>query len=216
MPLGADIDEAVDASVGFEPLFMNNSDTLKLLIYAYYRSLARLNLTLVANESLQLPPRQRDPSHGYPEQVVLEDGLGICDHLFDLLDFLHVYYIPVIVFAGIFCNLLNVVVFTNTYLKHRSSSYYLAALALSDTCFLVSLGLIWVGDTLQVHTFNRQGWCQAVVYMSTASTFLSVWLTVAFTVERFIAVHYPLQRPHICTVARAKVYLLLSLPFWNN
>jgi hypothetical protein len=61
-----------------------------------------------------------------------------------------------------------------------------------------------------VHTFNRQGWCQAVVYMSTASTFLSVWLTVAFTVERFIAVHYPLQRPHICTVARAKVYLLLS------
>jgi 7 transmembrane receptor (rhodopsin family) len=187
---------------GVESTPLNNSDGLKRIIYhAYYRSLTKLNHSLAANEALQPPPlRKRDP-----EQVVQEDGLGFCDHLIDALDFLHVYYIPVIVFAGIFCNLLNVVVFINTYLKHRSSSYYLAALALSDTCFLVSLGLIWVGDTLQVQTFNRQGWCQVVVYMSTASTFLSVWLTVAFTVERFIAVQYPLQRPHICTVARAKV-----------
>jgi len=140
-----------------------------------------------------------------PSYVYLEDDLTICDKLFHLLDLLHVYYIPAIVLAGILCNLLNVVVFTNTYLRHRSSSYYLAALALSDTCFLVSLGLIWVGDSLEVQTFNKEGWCQVVVYLSTASSFLSVWLTVAFTVERFIAVQYPLQRPHICTVARAKV-----------
>ncbi|KAI5701904.1 hypothetical protein M8J75_014552 [Diaphorina citri] len=39
-------------------------------------------------------------------------------------------------------------------------------------------------------------------------SFLSVWFVVAFTVERFIAVRYPLHRPSMCTVARAKVILI--------
>ncbi|XP_059483829.1 uncharacterized protein LOC132201588 [Neocloeon triangulifer] len=137
-----------------------------------------------------------------------EEDLTLCDRLFVVIDLLHVYYIPAIVVAGVLCNLLNVVVFTSTYLRRRSSSYYLAALALSDTCFLITLGLIWTGDSLGVNTFNKEGWCQGVVYLSTASSSLSVWLTVGFTVERFVAVKYPLQRPHICTVAKAKAVVL--------
>ncbi|KAL1459128.1 hypothetical protein WDU94_011135 [Cyamophila willieti] len=59
-----------------------------------------------------------------------------------------------------------------------------------------------------IKVFNREGWCQTLVYLSSVFSFLSVWLIVAFTVERFIAVQYPLHRPHICTVARAKTVIL--------
>lgn len=61
-------------------------------------------------------------------------------------------------------------------------------------------------------------------------SFLSVWFVVAFTVERFIAVRYPLKRPSVCTASRAKMvltvltlftliictpYLFISAPQWK-
>jgi len=84
-----------------------------------------------------------------------QEHQDLCYPFFELLDFLHVYYIPAIVVIGICCNILNFYVFLNTHLKHRSSSYYLAALAISDVGYLVSLGMIWIGDSTGVQTFNR-------------------------------------------------------------
>lgn len=72
--------------------------------------------------------------------------------------------------------------------------------------------------------YNRNGWCQSLVYLSSVCSFLSVWLIVAFTVERFIAVQYPLHRPRMCTVTRAKAIVAglvgIALPahiysFWT-
>lgn len=101
-------------------------------------------------------------------------------------------------------NLLSCVVFLNTHLKMRSSSYYLAALSVADFGFLATLLLVWLNSSIGVQVFNKEGWCQALVYISSVCSFLSVWLIVAFTVERFIAIQYPLHRPRMCTVARAK------------
>uniref|UniRef100_A0A1B0BX38 G-protein coupled receptors family 1 profile domain-containing protein n=1 Tax=Glossina palpalis gambiensis TaxID=67801 RepID=A0A1B0BX38_9MUSC len=54
------------------------------------------------------------------------------------------------------------------------------------------------------------------------ASFCSSWFVVAFTVERFIAVMYPLKRQTMCTVRRAKIVLsgisvlgiLHCIPFW--
>lgn len=100
--------------------------------------------------------------------------------------------------------MLSCVVFLNTHLKMRSSSYYLAALSAADFGFLATLLLVWLNNNVGVQVYNKDGWCQGLVYISSVCSFLSVWLIVAFTVERFIAVQYPLHRPHMCTVARAK------------
>lgn len=54
---------------------------------------------------------------------------------------------------------------------------------------------------------------QLEIYLGSVSSSLSVWLTVAFTVERFIAVQYPLQRPTVCTVHRAKKVILTLAGF---
>lgn len=131
-----------------------------------------------------------------------------CYPLLDLLDFFHLYYIPVIILIGLVGNLLSCVVFLNTHLKMRSSSYYLAALATADFGFLATLLMVWLNNNIGVQVFNKDGWCQGLVYVSSVCSFLSVWLIVAFTVERFIAVQYPLHRPHMCTVARAKAIVL--------
>ncbi|XKL59563.1 hypothetical protein PGB90_000579 [Kerria lacca] len=50
-------------------------------------------------------------------------------------------------------------------------------------------------------------------------SFLSVWLVVMFTVERFIAVRYPLHRLAVCTVTRARACIvilsLIALPIFS-
>ncbi|OAD57480.1 Neuropeptides capa receptor [Eufriesea mexicana] len=138
-----------------------------------------------------------------------EKPMEVCHSLYFLLDFFHQYYIPSIILLGLVGNLLSCVVFLNTHLRIRSSSYYLAALATADFGFLVTLLLVWLNNTIGWKVFNKDGWCETLVYVSAVCSSLSVWLIVAFTVERFIAVQYPLHRPHICTIARAKTIVLV-------
>lgn len=140
-----------------------------------------------------------------------EKPMEACHSLYFLLDFFHQYYIPSIILLGLVGNLLSCIVFLNTHLRIRSSSYYLAALATADFGFLVTLLLVWLNNTLGWKVFNKDGWCETLVYVSAVCSSLSVWLIVAFTVERFIAVQYPLHRPHICTIARAKAIVLVLL-----
>jgi len=74
----------------------------------------------------------------------------------DIVDFLNQYYLPAIIALGLVGNLLSCVVFLNTHLRLRSSSYYLAALASVDFCFLVSLVLVWLNSMhgVQVSTLH--------------------------------------------------------------
>lgn len=122
------------------------------------------------------------------------------------LDFFNFYYLAVIIVFGMVGNTLSFLVFTRTHLKLRSSSYYLAALALADLGFLLTLLVVWLNH-VGIDLFNKQGFCQTMVYGSSVCSCLSVWLTVAFTIERLIAVQYPLQRPYMCTVRRAKIII---------
>jgi hypothetical protein len=121
-------------------------------------------------------------------------------------DFMAHYYTPGVVLFGSIGNILSVIVFLKTKLRFLSSSYYLAALGINDTCFLLGSFVAWL-DYLNVDIYNKNYYCQFFTFMSGLCTFLSVWIVVAFTVERFIAVVYPLKRPTMCTVKRACVVL---------
>ncbi|XP_039966214.1 G-protein coupled receptor daf-37 [Bactrocera tryoni] len=116
---------------------------------------------------------------------------------------MHYYYVPVLVFAGTIGNILSVFVFSMTKLRKLSSSIYLAALAISDTCFLWGLFVQWM-NFIDVDVYNRDFFCQFFTFLSNWACFCSAWFVVAFTVERFIAVAFPLKRQTMCTVHRAK------------
>lgn len=74
-------------------------------------------------------------------QVPSEDNIGVAEKI---NDFLVMYYTPVLVCLGCIGNVLSVFVFFRTKLKKLSSSYYLSALAVSDTIFLLSLLIVWL------------------------------------------------------------------------
>ena len=95
-------------------------------------------------------------------------------------------------------------------MKRTSCNIYLAALATSDTAFLLCVFLSWSGDI-----YNRNGWCQTLFYLTIVTSFLSVWYIVAFTTERFILVCFPSKRHKVCNpqVAQAVVITLTCFAF---
>lgn len=125
-------------------------------------------------------------------------------------DFLTHYYTPALVLIGSTGNILSVFVFFKTKLRKLSSSYYLAALGISDTCFLIGAFVSWL-NYYNINIYNQDYYCQFFTYISGLCSFLSVWFVVAFTIERFIAVLYPLRRQTICTVKRACMVLFVLI-----
>lgn len=140
------------------------------------------------------------------EPLLISEESETCSPYHIYLNLLHTYYVPFIIAVGLLGNFFSCVVFLTTPLKTRSSSYYLAALAMADFGFLLVLLVVHCSFNDVLDLFNKDGWCQTFVYVSSVCANLSVWFIVAFTVERFIAVQYPLQRPQICTVSRQVKY----------
>ena len=124
---------------------------------------------------------------------------------------LNKFLTPVIILIGLVGNVTSFFVFVRTHVRRLSSSVYLAALAVADTGFLLQLFVTWL-NYVRVFLFHKEVWCQTIVYLSYVCSFLSVWYVVGFTVERYIAVCYPLKRQDMCTSLRAKkVVLFLAL-----
>jgi 7 transmembrane receptor (rhodopsin family) len=137
-----------------------------------------------------------------------EDDYGLAI-AYGIGEFLTHYYTPALTFVGTIGNILSVIVFSKTKLSKLSSSYYLTALAVSDTCFLIGAFVSWL-NYVNINIYNKNYYCQFFTYLSGLCSFLSVWFVVAFTVERFIAVLYPLKRQTMCTVKRA-CFVLVGL-----
>lgn len=119
------------------------------------------------------------------------------------LELFELYYTPCLVILGVLGNSLSVFVFFKTKLKKLSSSYYLAALALSDSFFLISLFFSWL-PLIGLDVYNKPVACEVIIYTSSVSAFLSVWLVLAFTAERFLAVGYPFRRQTVWKISHTK------------
>ncbi|CAH1796122.1 unnamed protein product [Owenia fusiformis] len=131
----------------------------------------------------------------------------------------------IIVALGIIGNILTIVVLTRRSMKSSTNSF-LTALAVWDTLVLVCTALIlslpgipgftWYTSFVLAYAVS---YAYPVALMAQMAT---IWLTVAFTVERYIAVCHPLKAARMCTIKRARLVIsgvsiasiLYNIPRW--
>lgn len=114
----------------------------------------------------------------------------------------------VVIVLGLIGNSLTVIVLTRRTM-HSSTNCYLTALAIWDamvlfgTFFLMVLPQLSIGFQGYVFPYIVKYIYPFALIAQTAT----LWLTVSFTVERYIAVCHPLKAARMCTIARARMVI---------
>ena len=122
------------------------------------------------------------------------------------------YLTNLIIVAGLIANALTLVVLTRPSMRTSTNSF-LSALAIWDSVILACSALL-IGlpglpaSWAWANSYRNDGLLAfAISYIYPVALIAqtaTVWLTVSFTVERYIGVHYPLKAVALCTVQRAR------------
>ena len=124
-------------------------------------------------------------------------------------------YVPPIFFiVGLIGNMLSAVILTRPPMRSISTYRYLTVLSFTDSLVLtVGLLRMWLGQlVVGDDVLDRWAWaCKLVNVVGYTVSNFSVWLIVAVTVERFVAVCYPLMAPSVCSRRRSTRIILAVL-----
>uniref|UniRef100_A0A6G1SD84 FMRFamide receptor n=1 Tax=Aceria tosichella TaxID=561515 RepID=A0A6G1SD84_9ACAR len=123
--------------------------------------------------------------------------------------------VPLIMVVGLFGNLVTIIIMTRRRMR-STTNMYLAALALVDMLYLVLTFLLGLSHYPNMVGRGYYLYWQLrpfLMMLTDACSNTSVWLTVTFTIERFIAVKYPMKGKVWCTEARAKRLIVFVFLF---
>lgn len=130
-------------------------------------------------------------------------------------------YIPLfLVVVGTFGNIFSFIVLRQKSMPQLSTYFYLASLAITDTVVLyIGLFRLWLLEAIDFDLQDYADWsCKLIAVLGYTASDFSIWLIIAVTVERYIAVCHPLKASEMCNIPRAKIVMviLLFLLFFIN
>ena len=152
------------------------------------------------------------------------------NHIADLVEIQHFQFYAwgivgnIITVLGLVGNVLSMIVLSNRRML-SSTSCYLIALAFFDSIVLISMMLFLALPTISPVTGRLKDYSRAYPYMhpfayptALIAQTSTIYITVAFTIERYIAVCRPLHASKMCTVSRAKkaIIIVFILAFVYN
>jgi len=120
-------------------------------------------------------------------------------------NFIVTYLFPLTVLFGTIGNMTSFVVLMRRRMRTTSVYFFLMVLAVADTVVLyISALKTWIraitGWELMVY---NSAMCQTVMFLILFSQHMAAWTVVLVTVDRFIAVWFPLRATSLCTVTKA-------------
>lgn len=114
---------------------------------------------------------------------------------------------PPIMLAGLLGNGLSFATMRRPTFQTRSTCFYLAALAISDSVLVLYYGIARISVVLS-DAIVSPALCSVGYYTYFVSCHSSAWLLVAMTIDRYIHINYPALRLLYCTIKRARIAVI--------
>ena len=118
--------------------------------------------------------------------------------------------VPLVVIFGIVGNMISILVLTRRWMR-CSTHYYLTALAVYDTLYLIFAKTMSLSHYSIIKEKTWYLMYQYPIGKPLVDTFsnTAVWLTITFTIERWICVRLPIRGRIWCTPRRAKSIIIV-------
>lgn len=153
--------------------------------------------------------------HQYESYSSEDDLLPYKNFLYESRFWVQRVLVPIIMVIGIVGNSITIMIMTRRRMR-SSTNNYLAALAIFDMLYLIFtfiLSLKQYPNITDPKYYYYWQFCPFAHMITDCCSNSSVWLTVTFTIERFIVVSHPIKGKVICTESRSRKVILLVFTF---
>ena len=127
-------------------------------------------------------------------------------------EMIHLYLPPLVIPAGLVGNVLSFLVMLQPHNRRRSTCLYMGALAVSDTVLLGVFLHFWISISFTDGIPNIV--CKVWAFHAHFSSLFGATLLMAMTVDRYIAVCFPLHAAKLCSTFRAKMVIGIGAVFF--